>query len=299
MLAFLTTLRHPDNSSDYLRVESLLKGTLASVNRQDHPDFCIIIVGNRCPSFVLPEKAIFVNVDFPAPSAIKSPNTERNSVLLDKGSKLAIAVLAGLEAEATHLMTADADDYFSCRLAGFISHQPSAPGWYVDNGYQYSERRRLIREINGGFNDLCGSSLIYRADLLDAPSISIQSSQEEVLARFGHDNVLSLLGSHRLMRRHLEGLGQPLTPLPFPGAIYNVDTAENWSGNTFHNIGRPVSASIAEEFGLSSGRPMDFLRCASGIATMPATRAWRFTAQLWQSRYEASHSEQRSQEPPA
>ena len=34
MLAFITSLRHPDNSSDYARVELLLMGTLRSIEQQ-------------------------------------------------------------------------------------------------------------------------------------------------------------------------------------------------------------------------------------------------------------------------
>ena len=73
MLAFITTLRHPQNSADYGRVETLLHDTLASVTRQSSDDYRAIIVGNRRPAFPLPERAVFVEVNFAPPSEVKGP----------------------------------------------------------------------------------------------------------------------------------------------------------------------------------------------------------------------------------
>jgi hypothetical protein len=280
MLAFLTTLRHPENSTDYLRVESLLQRTVASITRQQHPGYRLIIVGNRRPAFALPDAATFVQVNFSAPSSLRSPTTDRSSALVDKGTKLAIAAIAGLESGATHFMTADADDYFSRQIAGFVNDRIGAPGWYVANGYQYSERSRLIRRIDGRFHTLCGSSLIYRADLLGVPPIPAHSTQQQVLAEFGADKVLTLLGSHLHMKPHCEALGQPLQPLPFRGAVYNVSTSENHSGNTFDRLGRPVPRSLADEFGLRPGGYREALRSTTGVATVPATRAWRLASKV-------------------
>ena len=44
MLAFITTLRHPQNSADYGRVESLLQDTLSSLTRQSSEEYTVIIV---------------------------------------------------------------------------------------------------------------------------------------------------------------------------------------------------------------------------------------------------------------
>jgi hypothetical protein len=66
VLAFVTSLRHPDNASDYGRVEELLRRTLRSIAQQTSDDYIVIVVGNRAPSFALPPRARFVYVDFPA-----------------------------------------------------------------------------------------------------------------------------------------------------------------------------------------------------------------------------------------
>lgn len=62
MPAFVTSLRHPNNSADYDRVEVLLQDTLASITRQTCDDYVIIIVGNRKPSFDLPGTKVGVGL---------------------------------------------------------------------------------------------------------------------------------------------------------------------------------------------------------------------------------------------
>src|ERR671914_2313327 len=105
MLAFIISVRHPDNASDYRHVERLLERTLASVSGQEHRSFRIVVVGNRHPEFDLPECCEFVAVDFPPPSTIRSARTEREAVLKDKGTKLAVGLLAAREHEPDYAMT--------------------------------------------------------------------------------------------------------------------------------------------------------------------------------------------------
>ena len=83
-LAFITPLRHPQNSADYGHVEALLKDTLESISRQTSDDFVAIVVGNRKPTFPLPRRTHFVHVDFPPPSALRGPCTGRLPSVWDK-----------------------------------------------------------------------------------------------------------------------------------------------------------------------------------------------------------------------
>src|SRR6516165_479123 len=87
MLAFITTLRHPQNAADYGRVEALLQDTLASLTQQSSDDYVVIIVGVRRPAFPLPERVVFVGVDFPPPSNFKGPRTGPASVIWDKAPR--------------------------------------------------------------------------------------------------------------------------------------------------------------------------------------------------------------------
>ena len=94
MLAFITTLRHPQNAADYGRVEALLQDTLSSLTQQSCDEYVVIIVGNRRPSFPLPKRVVFVEVDFPPPSDLKGPRTGPASVIWDKGTKNGVGLIA-------------------------------------------------------------------------------------------------------------------------------------------------------------------------------------------------------------
>ena len=83
MLAFITSLRHPHNSDEYRRVERLLEDSLASVLRQNCPDFTVWVVGNRRPAS-LPAGVEWVQVNFDPPSEVAGPLTGVEAVLLDK-----------------------------------------------------------------------------------------------------------------------------------------------------------------------------------------------------------------------
>jgi hypothetical protein len=274
MLTFITTLRHPQNCSDYGRVEELLGQSLASMCRQSG-EFTVIVVGNQRPSFDLGRHVRFVPVSFAPPSTIHGPMTGRQAVLRDKGTKLAVGLIAGQHSGMTHFMPVDADDLVSRRLAAFVAQNAEAPGWYVGSGYSYSPRRHLVGGVRR-FDHLCGTSLILRTDFLPVPpGLPATASQAEVFEAFGSFAVLELLGSHQSMRGYCASLGRPLQPLPFPGAVYVVETGENHSGNGLRTLfPRPVSRRMHADFGLprSSG-VATWMRAGSVIAATTVQRA--------------------------
>jgi hypothetical protein len=158
MLAFVTSLRHPLNSDDYGRVERLLADTLRSVTSQTSDDYVVIVVGNVRPGFPLPPKVHFVPVDFPPPLDVKGPQTGRDAVIWDKGTKLAIGLLKAREFDADWVMIFDADDFVHRNLSAFVHAHPGAPGFVVSEGWMYSASRDEIREVDE-FNRTCGTSM--------------------------------------------------------------------------------------------------------------------------------------------
>lgn len=254
MLAFVTSLRHPHNSADYTRVEALLLQTLSSLAGQLSPTFRIVVVGNREPAAALPAEAEFVGVDWAAPSDVAGPQTSREAVLRDKGTKLALGALAALPHDPTHVMCVDADDFVSRQLSGLVAGDPDASGWVVDEGYVYSATRRLVRP-QSRFNEKCGTSLVLRTSLLvpeghPARGLGLGVSQDELVETLGDFTVRELFGSHRRAVEHFAAGGHPLRSVPFPGAVYRVDTGENHSGSSLSGFARPVTTALHEEFGL-------------------------------------------------
>ncbi|GAA6527729.1 hypothetical protein [Intrasporangium sp. DVR] len=250
MLALITSLRHPRNSRDYAEVERIFLRSVCSWVRQDDDRFLVVAVGNRTPMVELPTQVTFVEVDFPAPSAHRGPETGIPAVLRDKGTKLAVGLLAAREASPSlsHVMAVDADDFVSRRLAGFVSARSTAPGWTVTHGWRYHRGRRAVREVRGSFHLECGTSHIVRHDLFPAVDLPVTATQEELYDAFG-DRLERWLGSHVHLHDDL-----PLAPLPFPGALYQVGTGETHSGTSMGGLGRPVRREIADEFGVEPTR---------------------------------------------
>lgn len=250
MLAFITSLRHPQNSSDYARVETLLADSLQSILRQDQPEFSVWVVGNRRPER-LPRNVHWVPVDFPPPSDLRGPITGRDAFLLDRGTKITIGLLAAAESRPDHVMQFDADDLVSKRLAGVSASDRGANGWRVVEGWRWASDRRAIRR-QSDFHRHCGTAYIVRPDLYELPpGLTPRSSQDEIHEAIGN-RLFRHLGSHLYLSDDLAAAGHPLAPLPFPAVLYRVGTGENHSGVSLGGLGRPVSRSVASEFGVPS-----------------------------------------------
>lgn len=249
MIAFVTSLRHPVNSDDYLQVERLLRNTLQSLTAQDHPDFAVFVVGNKKPDFALPDSVRFVPVDFPPPVLTRGPRTPRDVFVRDKGTKIGVGLLAAREVEPDHVMIVDADDFVHRGLAGFVARYPDQPGWVLTEGYVYSRARQTFRRQRR-FNHVCGTSHVVRFDAYAVPErLDEQASQEQVEAGYG-ERLPAILGAHHDARDWLADNGYPLTRLPFRGAVYQVDTGENHSGYTLRGPSVPVTHRFESTYGV-------------------------------------------------
>lgn len=255
MLAFITSLRHPDNSSDYSRVEALLRRTLRSIAAQTSDDYVVIVVGNRPPSFALPPRTRFVPVDFPPQPEPKKREERWETVIVDKGSKLSVGLLAAREHAPDHVMIVDADDFVHRDLVRWVGAQPAdATGWLVADGWRYSSARGAGERIDD-LHRVCGTCYIVPWRAYDVPAdLPTSASQEEVLDAFG-ERARFILGKHRDADRWLADHGFPLAPLPFAGSVYHVDTGENHSGKRIDGDARMMPRAVAAEFGLTHEHP--------------------------------------------
>ena len=121
--------------------------------------------------------------------------------------------------EMGHVMVVDCDDFVSRRLTSFVAANSQENGWYMRDGYVWDEGGRILF-LFPDFSHLCGSSHVIRADLYQLPS-SFDAADELYIKR--------MLGSHIFLREHLDQTGNPLVPLPFPGAIYRTNHSESVS----------------------------------------------------------------------
>lgn len=254
MLAFITTLRHPQNSVDYGRVEELLKGTLDSVAQQSSEDYVIIIVGNKEPDFVLPDRAHFVQVEFPPPAPATGAQTAREPFVWDKGTKLGIALIAAQAYSPTHVMIFDADDFVHRNLAATIRDQPDHDVWVVREGWMYS-RARNSYVAQSDFNRACGTSFVVPFDAYGVPAdLTVAASQEQIAEAYG-DRLSAIMGAHRNADAWFRDNGRMLESFPYRAAVYHVDTGENHSGKSLAaGIARPLDSKIRRDFGIRPSR---------------------------------------------
>lgn len=264
LLAFVTTVRHPHNSTDFALVEQMLRQSLTAWLQQTDERFVIIVVANEPFAFHDTPRVHSVLVDFPPPSTERTSRTGIAAVLRDKGTKNAIGLARARALGARHIMFVDADDFVSRRLTEFVAADSAAPGWTITDGWRVQMSRRSVRRHRDDFHLQCGSSHIVRIDLLPPTPFDLSASQEQLYAAIG-DRLERHLGSHMHLHDDL-----PLAPLPFPGALYRVGSGQSHSGNALGGWGRPITNAIAEEFGVPSTP-----RTPSGMARalLPSARA--------------------------
>lgn len=260
MLAFILPVKHPARSRSYEKVTDLLRDTVRSVEAQTDPRFCTIVVGNQRPAWWedTPTRR-FVEVDFPPAEPPKSRADWVNWLYLDRGAKLAVAMLHARDLGATHVMPVDADDFVSNRLAGFVAEHPDTAGWYMETGLIWSGLFRIGEERHK-FWSYCGTSHLFRQELFDVPaSLGLRPTRDAVVEAMGHEYVEKILGNHIHYLRHFAERGVSLQRLPFIGGVWHADTGENssrawWQGTRFGPIwGRPLSAEQVREFGIPAG----------------------------------------------
>lgn len=267
MLAFITSLRHPQNSADYSRVEQLLKETLGSVTNQSNEDYVVIVVGNQPLSFEPPERVHFVQVDFPPPAPPSGPRTEREPFIWDKGTKVGAGLLAARRFSPDYIMIFDADDFVHRDIVDFVSRNPGQSGWFIDEGWVYSRTRNGYRAQHR-FNEKCGTSYILDVDAYGLPQdIDETATQSEIAEGFG-DRLRTIMGAHRHAIAWHSEHGRRLSPLPFRGAIYHVDTGENHSLQVARGVLRPLDKRLADAYGIRStrGRASTLLHCLGPVA---------------------------------
>jgi len=213
-----------------------LKKTLASVENQTNSNWRALIVSQTKPDVeYIEDKIIYVPAGFkPArkyPTNIKLSAREialcRRVNDLDRMRKLRVAAAALHKYRTDFVMILEADDFVSNRLCEFVAADKEANGWSIEQGYTWNGKSNYVHRTNR-LTAVCGSSSIVKVfyELLpkemsidvDPTTLNLFSSGCPFL-----DHV------HSEMRESMAQAGQPMQPLPFPGAIYHKGHGLNLS----------------------------------------------------------------------
>ncbi len=220
MLVFVIPLQHPASAGNWPVVLSLLLRTVRSVCAQREGPFRAVVVANRGVAMPeLPPGAEIARVDFEAPDPpprrdlYADEESRRDVIRFDKGRRILAGILHARDSsDVTHMMTVDADDFVSNRLAGQVARHAGANGWFMPEGYVWSDGGSWLYR-HPSFFLYCGTSHLVRIDLLGLPD-RVEAADP--------DYVRWMIGSHKVLERRLREGGTPLEPLPFPGAVYRI-----------------------------------------------------------------------------
>lgn len=218
-LTFVVPVRDPRGVQDWQAVKRRMENTFASLHRSGGRTLVAASVGTELPP--LPPSVALIEVALPYIPLPAHEGSERHAaVRRDKGQRIAAALER--HRPTGHVMVVDYDDFVSRRITALVARNPTAPGWFVDKGYSYDGGPfALIHK--SGFNRICGSSLVVRADLLPVADASGSIDLE---------TVNRALGSHIFLRDDLEKAGQGLAAMPFPGAVYRIGYEDSTSPTT-------------------------------------------------------------------
>lgn len=271
VIAFVTTIRHPLNSTDYASVQRLAHDSVTAWLRQTDARFAIIVVSNEPVPLPADARVHPLLVAFPPPSTKQTARTGLEAILRDKETKNAIGLARARELGAEYAMFVDADDFIARDLTAFAAAHRGEAGWTITDGWRVQLERRALRRHRGDFHLQCGSSHIVRTELLPSTSQGVSATQEQLYAEQG-ELLERRLGSHMHLHDDL-----PLRPLPFPGALYRVGTSQSHSGNALGGWSRLLSRRMADRFGVTatSLSPVSLAR-----AVLPSSRAVRERTRL-------------------
>jgi hypothetical protein len=260
MLVFLTSIRHPQNSNNFAKVEKLFEISLRSVCAQTDSNFSVVVVCNAKPRIEYDDpRVIYHIVDFPAPSADRVAGIKLNLMLRDKGFKLVAGMLRARTLDPSYFMIFDADDLVSRRTAAFVNARPGTPGWYVDGAYVINYATKRVQRKHGLVR-FCGTSLVpsarelYRLARIDS-ACPVNCSQDEIMAMVPPGFIEGVIGNHKYMVGYFARHGLRMKPLPFRAAAWVLQTGENHGAFKGPEYGLPLSPWFVEEFGLTELTP--------------------------------------------
>ena len=235
MLVFVIPLKSSQVSKSWWRVCQLFERCIKSVCNQTTDNFKVIVVCNEKPQIAFSHpNLIYLSLDLPPAKGANALAKGRT----DKGRKILAGLVHAAQFSPSHTMTMDADDCISKNLAAFVSKSPQHNGWFVNSGYRYQEGSKFIRYKFRNFYRECGSCCIVRYDLNNLPP------NPEYNRGYGYyKNYLD----HAKIPRNLAQTNHSLEPLPFPGAVYILNTGENIFGKS-DRFSQGISALVNTRF---------------------------------------------------
>jgi hypothetical protein len=212
MIVFIIPVKSPKAATSWPELCKLFERSLRSVCSQTSSEFHVVVVCNEKPEIGFHHPQVqYLQVDFPVPKA------EYGARVDDRAKRVVAGLLSVRDLQPSHVMSVDADDCISNRIAAFVNQHKGSNGWFVDSGYEYEEGSNKIAVRKEGFYRICGTCNIVNYRLFKLPEKMLPYDQLTGYDRF--------LGGHPLAKGDLAERGTPIEALPFPGVVFVRDRA--------------------------------------------------------------------------
>jgi len=214
-LSFIIPFRPRQNTSNFEEVSDCLIHTVNNLLSQEDGDFDIHIVGHDRPSRELPadERLHFHLSDDPV-----NPNREHYLLNRDRRRKVTYGCLKANEGHPEYLMPIDADDRIHPSLVRYLKDQPSADGWYLDQGYVVHVGARRCY-LSDHYSELTSSSCI----------MAREHTWTKPFDEAAFEDCYWFLGNHKCFKEDSSKRGLTLKPVPFPAGAYFLGYTDNLS----------------------------------------------------------------------
>lgn len=267
----IATFLIPFPSRNFLRDWDLacafLRQTVAGLLGSDDPRLGVVIVGHDSPMNRVPKdsRVQFLECDFSPPDAkvAKWPAV----IIGDKMAKLQNGWKhAQKNLPSRFVMSVDPDDFVSRKLVGFLS-SAEAPGYRISSGWIWSTGNQWMIEASDQFDELCGSSVVFRSDVADLefdPYKITHAVPEHVQEIAGRTKFTMLVNElHALSADGLARHGLEMKSIPFRAAVYRIGNANSFMQRraVFHSLRfflgrlrrtRLLNESLRQEFGINA-----------------------------------------------
>jgi hypothetical protein len=225
MMTFVVPFRSKASSNNWNYHSALLYRTIVSLLNQADRNFKVIVVYTDYPEQMIEnENLIWLHFPFPFLKVRDITDYETYAKIyfskekfaeyaMDQARKSIYGSQLAKELGAKYIMSVDADDLVSNKIAKF-----------VNKGYVHLDGKNYVYRYPKNLNQFCGSSYIVRTDLVSIPD-------------FKSKNLLdyNFFSSHAWLKDRLRDYKNAiLEPLPFYAIIYILNTG-SWMdyGKTF------------------------------------------------------------------
>lgn len=222
-MIFVVPLKSKTVTLSWDYTSKLLERCLHSICNQTSADLKVIVACHEKPDVSFCDSRVkYVSVNYSPPDKL-----DYNAKRLDKVQKVAVGLRVAQEYDFSHAMIVDADDCVHREVASFVNAHQDEPGWYIDKGYRYIDRRKRILPIDKDFDKICATSIIVKPSVYNLPT---KIDYDPVR----YNSLLKNFIWHSKAKQHLLDQNIYLKPLPFRGAIYiepsNKDSLFNQRG---------------------------------------------------------------------